>query len=398
MMKNCQIPDFRGFCDSRFHLSARLGLVRDGRLQPEISASTVCLAIVFLGALGLPSLLRCDQMLRTPLGRRWFRRPKGESASIVSDSTMQRSLQGLDLAPARALLQSSYRFGKTLGLSKCPLRRHSLRLGLVDGSDFGGFLASCLQIIGQESFIVDLEPIQKRGKELPSSYALLRRTHQTFGTGFVDVMMADALYLNAPFFNLCLHQCHTDVLVKSREADRKIIVDAMGLFQHADSFPEGIIRIDGVDVDRLRTYVVLCGDGFQMPDVDVPLQVAWVREEELNSGKRHEFWVVASSEYLCRPLNGEEMRELAHWRWDEENNGFKAANQRVNTKRLYCHDRHAKTAILLLLFLVFNLLSVYLWQCQSGLNRYPGMKRTRVFFEQLVRFVFIAAAFSDDGG
>ena len=68
-------------------------------------------------------------------------------------------------------------------------------------SGFGRLLASCFEIVGPVSLMVDLEPMEKRGKELPAGYALLRRLKSKFGTRFVDLIPGDGLYLNAPFFN-----------------------------------------------------------------------------------------------------------------------------------------------------------------------------------------------------
>jgi len=84
-------------------------------------------------------------------------------------------------------------------------------------SGFGRLLASCFEIVGSVSLMVDLEPMEKRGKELPAGYALLRRLKAKLGTGFVDLILGDGLYLNAPFFNLCLGEMKSDVLVKTDE-------------------------------------------------------------------------------------------------------------------------------------------------------------------------------------
>jgi len=393
-MDNGQLPDFRSFIESRFHLSHRASVVGDGRVDPDIPASVVFHAICFMGALGLPSLLQCDQSLRTPVGHGWFGHGKLSPEPVVSDSTMCRSLESVGLDRLRTNLRGAYLLGCSMGVSKCPLRSGRLRIGIVDGSMFGRFGASCLEVVGTESMMVDLEEIPKRGKELPSSYALLRRCQEDFGYGFVDVMLGDGLYLNAPYFNLCLQELHCDVLVKTQDATRDIIKDAMGLFAHADRFPKGIVQWEGIDMTRLRSYQGMMASGFTLDGVDASLSVAWVQEEEIRTGKHHEFWVVASSEYLSHPLYAEEMRELAHWRWDTENDGFKALNQHVHTKHIYSHDSHASEAILLILFMVFNLLNVYLHHCQQRLMHYPGMKQTRVFALRMMRWLMIVHAFS----
>lgn len=394
-MDSKQLPDLRSFIESRFHLSFRSSRVDDGRVDPDIPASVVFQAICFMGALGLPSLLQCDQALRTPVGGSWFGQHKASPNPVVSDSTMARSLESMGLDGLRCILYSAYLLGCNAGASKCPLRSGRLRIGIVDGSVFGRFGASCLEVVGIESMMVDLEEIPKRGKELPSSYAMLRRCQETLGYGFVDVLLGDGLYLNAPYFNLCLQQLHCDALVKTDDAKRVIIQDAMGLFTHADQFQEDIVQWEGTDMARLCSYQGMMASGFTLEGVDASLSVAWIREEEIRTDETYEFWVVASSEYLSHPLYPEEMRELAHWRWDTENDGFKAMNQHVHTKRIYSHNSNASAAILLILFMVFDLLSIYLHHYQERLTNYPGMKQTRIFALQMTRWLIIGAAFRD---
>jgi hypothetical protein len=237
-MNNGQLPDFRSFIESRFHLSHRASGVDDGRVDPDIPASTVFGAICFMGALGLPSLLQCDQSLRTPVGHGWFGHGKSPPEPVVSDSTMCRSLESAGLDRLRSILHNAYLLGCSMGVSKCPLRSGRLRIGIVDGSVFGRFGASCLELVGVESMMVDLEEIPKRGKELPASYALLRRCQERFGSGFVDVILG-------AYFNLCLQELRCDALVKTDDAARLIIQDAMGLFTHADQFQEDIVQWEG---------------------------------------------------------------------------------------------------------------------------------------------------------
>ena len=388
-----QLPNFRSFVESRFHLNHRTSGVDDGRIDPDIPAHVVFHAICFMGALGLPSLLQCDQVLRTPISHSWFKQHKSSPNPVVSDSTMCRSLESMRLSKVRSILHSAYLLGCNTGVSKCPLRSGRLRIGIVDGSVFGSFAASCLEVVGVESMMVDLEEIPKPGKELPASYALLRRCQEKFGYGFVDIMLGDALYLNAPYFNLCLQELRCDALVKTEDTTRSIIQDAMGLFEHAHRFPQDILQWEGTDMTRSRSYQGMMASGFTLEGVDAPLSVAWVREVEIPTGKRHEFWVVASSEYLSHPLYPEEMRELAHWRWDTENNGFRAMNQHVHTKHIYSHDSHVSEAILLILFMIFNLLGIYLHDFQQ-LMHYPGMKQTRIFALRMMRWLMVGVALS----
>ncbi len=308
-----KLPDFQSFCETKFHLSHRASQVRDRRGDSKIPPATVFSAIWLMGTMGWGSLLRCDQMIRTPIGQRWF----GAKPPAVSDSTMARSLALMELDTLRPILLASYRLGIPSGQSKYQLRSGKRRIGIIDGSQLGRFLASCFEIVGPISLMVGLQPIEKRGKELPSSYALLRSLKAELDSNFVDLILGDGLYLNAPFFNLCLDELKSDVLVKTDDARRQIIQDAMGLFRSKARFASGRVTAEGTDAVRMSHYQITVADGFFLEGVGADLTVAWVRETHLRTGECVEFWVITSAKRLLP----EEVRELAHWRWDVENNG-----------------------------------------------------------------------------
>jgi len=182
-MDASQVPNFQRFCEQELQLRQRLGSLEDGRQAPQISAGTVAEAVCFMGALGLGSLLQCDQQLRTDVGQQWF----GQASSVVSDTTMTRSLEGMKLDPIRSLLVSAYDIGRRTGLSKWDgvLGKH--RVGIVDGTCFGSYMASCLEIVGPSALLIDMEPIPKRGKELPASSTLLRRVKTALGPVILQV-------------------------------------------------------------------------------------------------------------------------------------------------------------------------------------------------------------------
>lgn len=95
--------------------------------------------------------------------------------------------------------------------------------------------------------MVDLEPMEKRGKELPAGYALLRRLKAKLGTVFVDLILGDGLYLSAPFFNLRLGELKSDVLAKTDERGLRIIQDAQGLSRAKDNPACNVVTVCGVD-------------------------------------------------------------------------------------------------------------------------------------------------------
>ena len=86
-------------------------------------------------------------------------------------------------------------------------------------------------------------------------------------------------------------------------------------------------------------------------------------------------------------LTAEQMRELAHWRWDIENNGFKSLNTLVHTKHLYAHDLHAAEAMTLILFIAGNLLHLFLAQLtrEEIETLFGKLKITRRFLQEQLR-------------
>lgn len=380
-MDPLQIPNFQQFCEQELHLHRQLEGMQDGRPAPQITAGTVAEAVCFMGALGLGSLLQCDQELRTEVGQAWF----GQARPAVSDTTMARSLEGMKLAPIRSVLVSAYQQGRRWGLSKWEGSCGKHRVGIVDGSCFGSYMASCVEIVGQSALLLDMEPIPTRGKELPASQTLLRRVTTALGPGCLDLVLGDGLYFNAPFFSLCLEELHSDVLVKTDDARRAVIVDAMGLFRTPPGLFDGIVRAEGTDVERLCTYQMAMASGFAMEGVEEEVTVVWIRETSLKTALNVEFWVIFTQRY-GPGLTIEDARELGHLRWDVENHGFKEFNQTMHSKHRYSHTPEVMAPIELLLSLMFILLQVFRVHLEQRFSRaYPGMKRTRRFIYREIR-------------
>lgn len=373
------IRKFRPFCEQHFHLKQRIRTLSDSRAHPKISVASIFLAVFYGGVLGLGSLLGLDQFLRTRGGRKLFR----SSKPLVSDSTLSRSLAKFGLAGLHALLQAVYAKGRALGVGRCPVGEGRWRIGVIDGSQFGRFMASCFAEIGSVCLMGGLEKIPKRGKELPASEQLLRKLLARFGPRWVDLLLLDGLYVAQGFLRVCLKLCHIDFLIKTQEAGLNIIQDAMGLFRNYEAYAQDIERGEGTDAERRVSYQVYALEGFFLEGVEVPIKVAWVQEEKLRTGERREFWVLTSLE----ALTAEEMREVAHWRWDIENNGFKSLNTLVHTKHLYAHDLHAAEAMTLILFLAGNLLQLFLAQIsREEIEALFGkVKLTRRFLQQQLR-------------
>ena len=323
------IQRFRHFGERHFQLDGRSAQLWDARPRPQIGAESIFQATYAMGVFGLGSLLGLDQFVRTTKGKKLF----GSSKPLVSDTTLSRSLSGFGLDALHQMLEAVYAAGRGLGVGRCEVAGGRLRIGMIDGSCFGQFRASCFAQIGSVCLMGGIEPFPTLGKELPASEALVRKLHDRFGPRFVDLLLLDGLYVAQGFLRECLDGADIDVLIKTREDELNIIQDAMGIFGHYEAYAEAIEYIQGVDPLRMRSYEVYAATGFSLDGVEAPFKVAWVIEVDLRTGEHTEFWVLTSLEDLC----ASDMRELAHWRWDIENNGFKSFNDLVHTNFAFAH-------------------------------------------------------------
>jgi len=289
----------------------------------------------------------------------------------------------LGLARLHALLLAVYGAGRTLGVGRCDVGEGRWRIGGIDGSTLGRVMASCFAEIGAVALRGGLEQIPKRGKELPASERLLRKLLARLGPRWVDLLLLDGLYGAQGFLRICLEECHIDFLIKTQEVGLNILRDAMGLFRNYRTYAQDIEYVEGTDAERRVSYQAYALEGFFLEGGDAPIKVASVQEEDLRTGEHREFWVLSSLE----ALTAEEMRELAHWRWDIENKGVKSLNSLVHTKHLYAHDLHAAEAMTLILFIAGTVLQLFLGQSsREDIEALFGkVKLTRKFLQHQLR-------------
>lgn len=80
------------------------------------------------------------------------------------------------------------------------------------------------------------------------------------------------------------------------------------------------------------------------------------------------------------------MRELAHIRWRIENNGFKELKKQTNCDHVYIHDAHAFEALMLMVFIGWDLL--VLFGLEEIKEEYKHVKRTLDFLSGLLLMWF----------
>lgn len=385
------------YCNEKFGLQTWEQKIQDQRKRPLIPTSTIVKSIREMAVLGQTSLLAVDQYARSLEALKWHGSKKEDM--VVSDTTMPRVLEGVDREP---IVGMPYEVVKKLEKEgywdwKLLTGRKIRAAGIMDGSCFGGFWASVLMLAGKSEAVVDLEPYEKRGKELGASREVLRRANQKLGKEFFDLILTDGLYPNQEDFGLCRDELGSDLLVKTQEETLSVIQDARSLFfTRKGTVRQGMNQVKGFDSERQIDYEIVWAEGFEWKGLDYPMTVAWVREKYLKPIKGRpevvEFWVLTTFQGLV----GEELRELAHGRWRIENGIFKRLNALVESKRYASHSPKVQEMLLRLWMLGLTLLGAYLFQ--QGLNlikqTWKAMKVTWRWITERMRLSLYAFCFS----
>lgn len=204
---------------------------------------------------------------------------------------------------------------------------------------------------------LDHEPRRPGEDEVATALRLLERVLVLYPRAF-DLVLADALYARAPFFNFLLeHRKHGLVVLKDER--RNLYRDVAGLF---DSVPP----VRGTFRSRDCLWWDF-PDLVSWPEVKVPVRV--VRSLETYSvrrqlDKRDELqtsdWVWVTTLPPAR-VSLKRAVGFGHRRWDIENHGFNELVQGWHADHVLKHDAAAIECFLLMTFLAFILFHAFLY-------------------------------------
>jgi len=233
--------------------------------------------------------------------------------------------------------------------------------------------------------LLDCEPMSADEDEVATATRLLARVLASYPRAF-DLVLADALYATAPFFNFLIdHGKHALVVLKDER--RNLYQDVTGLFEHRA--PQCGKRC-GRDC-RWWDFSELAS----WPQVQTPLRV--VRSLETYSVRRQldqtvsqetSDWIWVTT-LLRQPAPTERIVAWGHQRWDIENFGFNELVNGWGADHVYKHESHAIEAFLLLAFLAYNVFHAFL-----NLNLKPQLRRGKpeIFWARLIAAEIYCAA------
>ena len=225
-------------------------------------------------------------------------------------------------------------------------------------------------ILGQE-MLKPRDGSEKDEGELTGGKRLIRRLHQEHGH-FADVIVADALYLNAPFLNTVL-DCRMDAVIRLKDEKRCIFQDAEGMFQN------GLGKTEGFRKGKTSVEVWDLAD-FEIEGCGRKLRVVKFQETTQGQKESRFVWLVTTLASTPPQL----LWEMMHKRWDIEENAFHQLKTYYHADHCYCHS--AVEVIFLLMLIAFNMRELYLYRrLKNFRERNITLKSvTRLFRDQLL--------------
>jgi len=340
------------------------------------------------------SLNSLEQAKHSRFWRKWLGR------ELPSADTMGRGFSQIGLNSIRSLIHHVY---TRLKRNKAIRKTHGFPVLILDGHEHtSSYLRCCpaclrrrvhtreeerlqyyhrnvVAMLSGQEFPVLLDVEEQRGGEDEVSCALRlgERVLRLYPRAF-SVVVADGLYLEAPFFNLFLeHGKH--VLAVLKDERRDLMEDAKGLFQ----YEEPQVQIEG-KIKRLLWDI----EGFTSWE-SLGKKVRVVRSLETRTVRRQRTGKeeVETSEWMwATTLSQEEAStetivKLGHSRWLVENRALNEMVTSWHADHVYKHHPNAIAAFWLTLMFVLNLFRAFVY-----LNIKPCLRfrHTDLYFARLI--------------
>jgi hypothetical protein len=355
-----------------------VGRLQDARPRPQIGPATVWLCVFAMFALRLRSFNALEQALRRP--RQWARWVGG--GGTPSADTLGRALAGVALPGARALLATlNRRAWRAKAIRGRP--GEAYRVVAIDGHELWASRARCCaQCLTREipvgetrvreyyhrvvvaqwvgvtpPAILDMERQQPGEGEVVAARRLVGRLVQSYGR-LIDVITADALYLEAPFIATVLAAGKHIVIVLKQEA-RELFQDADRL--RALQAPQRLT--DGPRTTQLWDLPALTS----FPTLGQPVRVVWAEEHTVRPRRvagvtrplveeKRWIWV---TDLPPAAVAAAKIQRWGHDRWDLETRGFDELVTLWHMDHCFIHHPPALEALLLALAVAFLLTDLF---------------------------------------
>ena len=378
-MEMSMLEKFMSYINNEYKVARYVKQIKDTRSKLLIRTSVVAYLLIFSFAMHVSSFNRMKYLLEHNKTRFLNLFPKNTrlpKIDAIRDSVKSMNLNDVnemhDAIVANAI-QNDALVGNTI---------NGLRVTAVDGVELfkskvkccSGCLTRelkngemeyfhravlCLTVGGDPHLALGAEMLKPKNDgsdkdegELTGVKRLLPRLTQKHGK-FADVIVGDALFMNAPFLNLVASLGMAAVV---RAKDERLTVVKSSLANCTNRPPDGIFKdtkktVEFWEVDNCR--MAGCNENIRFfkfietwttPKGKVKTREAWCITTLTDEIYAHTVWLI--------------MRK----RWDIENNGMRMLKTFFNADHNYVHGQEANEKILTFILIAFNLVELFLFK------------------------------------
>ena len=362
---------FAAYLDRRFAFRGLVKGLRDQRAMPRIPTANVWLPLFAMFAFRLGSFNALEMELRRP--KRWEGfipgpKPSADTLGRVCAKFSMRELRQMLLAIHRRAWRSKAIHARA---------GEAYRVVAVDGHELFASRARCcascqrreLEVEGQKvveyyhrvvvaqwvgvtpAAIVDVEPVGPSEGEVVAARRLIERILSTYPR-LIDVICADALYLQAPFIRVVLDAGKHVVITLKQEA-RELYQDAQRLraLLSPQIIQEGSRTTEYWDLADLSSFTTL----------GQPMRVVWAEEQCVKRKiigakptilQEEKTWIFVT-DLAPSIVPATAILRWGHDRWDLENRGFNELSTLWHMDHCFIHHQNAIEALLLTLSCAF---------------------------------------------
>lgn len=391
---------FLNYADKYYRVRDELGKARDCRKEARIPCARVVQTLFLMASARLGSLNAIEQAMRGSSGKAWrcwiggdvpSADRLGEVAALLELDDMRRVLLGFHrgrkrkkaIPPLpgglRVLIMDAHEMWTSYHRRCKDALSRTVKVKTRNGEEertqyYQRYVAAYLMGMSGR-LLLDLE-MQRPGEgEIAAAQRLLRRLLANCPRAF-NVVAGDALYLDPDLCRLVLDS-KKDFIAVLKNENRILIQDFRGAMRLENKAPERF-SFNGKDC--------VCHDieGFTTwAQLGHPVRV--VRSMETRKVRRQSTreteelcseWLWATS-LSTKKASTQSIVRIGHGRWSIENQGFNELVRDWHADHVYHLDTNAVTAILLLIFLAYNLFHVWL---ERGLKCALRNKYTADYF------------------
>ena len=355
------VKTLRNYVVRRLALDCYLHDPGDGRVRPEIPASTLLWGFLLGQVLRMASFLAVERLARSSAKR---------AASLqrgFGDDALAYFTERLDPAITRQAIAASLRRAKRnkafddsrfiglaldgTGVSRCRLAsQHCQLCRPVKNADkqVTGYTHafSMIEVVGVGlSLPFDVEPYGPGGSEDAASQRLLKRAVDQLGVRFADYVVADGKYAAAPFLNLAA-ELGLRALVRLKDNLPTVLSQAERRFRLTPpslTFEHGPERVELWDADDFSPWA-----GLRWPQV----RVIRYRQRKTNGSLVEAYWL---TDFPKSQVGSRSLYSLAKSRWEIENQGFNDAKNRYAIEHTRHHHGNSMLVVWLLIVLAITI-------------------------------------------